>query len=218
MKYSKFFSLFLIVAIALAGCASAGSEPEEPMDNAPSDAAAAPTEMPEPDDPADEGVPEMTPDSPAEEEVFSLTSSAFEDQQNIPPVYTCDSENISPPLAWEGVPAGTQSFALILDDPDAPSGTFTHWVLFDLPADMSELAEGASTEPELEANHGMTSFGEAAYGGPCPPSGVHHYIFTLYAADTTLDLAAGASKEDVLEALDGHVLGWAELVGLYEGP
>ncbi|MCC6146747.1 MAG: YbhB/YbcL family Raf kinase inhibitor-like protein, partial [Anaerolineaceae bacterium] len=116
-----------------------------------------------------------TPKTPA----FVLTSSAFEANGDIPVRYTCDGEDISPPLTWRGAPEGTQNFVLIVDDPDAPLGTFTHWVLFDLPAERSELAEGASSDGALSALHGKTSFGKTAYGGPCPPSGVHHYIFTL---------------------------------------
>lgn len=149
---------------------------------------------------------------------FSLTSPAFTDGGAIPSKYTCDAgpTNPSPALAWKEAPAGTQSFALILHDPDAPlAGGFTHWVLYDIPANASSLPEGF--QPGSVGVSGNSGFRRAGYGGPCPPSGVHHYHFTLSALDVaTLGLAAGATKADVEKAMDGHVLGKAELIGTYQ--
>jgi Raf kinase inhibitor-like YbhB/YbcL family protein len=149
---------------------------------------------------------------------FTLTSPAFTSDGNIPTKYTCDAgaQNPSPALAWKEAPAGTKSFALIMHDPDAPmAGGFTHWVLFDLPASTSGLPEGF--QPGSVGVSGNSGFRRAGYGGPCPPSGVHHYHFMLSALDTaSLGLAAGATKVDVEKAMQGHVLGTAELVGLYQ--
>ena len=149
---------------------------------------------------------------------FTLTSPAFTSGGNIPSKYTCDAgaQNPSPALAWSEAPAGTKSFALIMHDPDAPiAGGFTHWVLFDIPASTSGLPEGF--QPGSAGVSGTSGFRRAGYGGPCPPSGVHHYHFILSALDlATLGLAAGATKADVEKAMQGHVLGTAELVGLYQ--
>jgi len=150
---------------------------------------------------------------------LSVSSSVFEEGGEIPAKYTCEGENISPPLSWGEAPAGTGSFALIMDDPDAPIGVFTHWVLFNLPPDSRELPEGVPAEGKLasgalQGNNGLSQIG---YFGPCPPPGaVHHYGFTLYALDRTLDLAVGASKEQVLEAMRGHILAQGQLVGTYK--
>ncbi len=215
MRTGRSFIFLLILTIILTGCSMAGEETGRSMTSPVPASQASPTQPPAAVTPTGKGVSTMTPDTISKEGVFTLTSSAFQPQQKIPTRYTCDGEDISPPLEWKGSPVGTKSFALILDDPDAPSGTFTHWVLYNLPASRFELAEGASTAPELKPNHGMTSWRKTVYGGPCPPSAVHHYIFTLYAIDTTLTLPAGASKKEVLAALQGHILGQAELAGLY---
>jgi Raf kinase inhibitor-like YbhB/YbcL family protein len=145
---------------------------------------------------------------------FSVTSAAFTEGQAIPAKYTCDGEDRSPPLRWDGAPAA-QSFALIVDDPDAPGGTFTHWVLFDIPAAQRELPEGLAAGALGVA--GRTGFGKAGYGGPCPPAGApHRYIFTLSALDVaTLKLPANAPRSDVEAAMRGHILGQAQLMGLY---
>jgi hypothetical protein len=126
--------------------------------------------------------------------------------------YTCDGQDISPPLEWSGTPEGTQSLVLISDDPDAPVGTWVHWVLFDLPADTNSLPEGAQ---DLGTD-GNNSWRRPGYGGPCPPSGTHRYFFKLYALDTALNLEAGASKEQVEKAMQGHILAQGELMGKYE--
>jgi len=149
---------------------------------------------------------------------IKITSSAFEEGGLIPPKYTCDGSDISPPLQWEAVPEGTKSIALISDDPDAPVGTWVHWVLFNLPAETKELAENIPPDSTLpnEARQGTTDFGRIGYGGPCPPSGTHRYFFKIYALDTEVDLAAGANKPDLLKAMEGHILAQGQLIGKYK--
>ncbi len=148
---------------------------------------------------------------------IKITSPAFEDGGLIPAKYTCDGADISPPLQWDAVPEGTQSIALISDDPDAPVGTWVHWVLFNLPADTRELAENIPPDKTLAngARQGITDFGRIGYGGPCPPSGTHRYFFKIYALDTKIDLAAGARKRDLLKAMEGHILSQGQLIGKY---
>lgn len=144
---------------------------------------------------------------------LTITSTAFAQGQPIPAKYTCDGRDISPPLHWSDVPAGTQSFALIMDDPDAPAGTWVHWVLFNLPANLYDLPEKAT--PPQGSLEGKNSWGRLGYGGPCPPRGSHRYFFKLYTLDTILNVASGASKEQLLKAMDGHTLAQAELMGTY---
>jgi len=150
---------------------------------------------------------------------FLLTSAAFKDSATIPGKYTCDGVDVSPPLAWSGAPAGTGSLALIADDPDAPGGTWVHWVLYNLPAEVSELPENIAKVESLDlggARQGRNDFRRPGYGGPCPPPGpAHRYFFKLYALDTRLALKAGAQKKDVEAAMEGHVLGSAQLMGTY---
>lgn len=142
---------------------------------------------------------------------FALGSTAFATGAAIPARYTCDGDDAIPPLTWSGAPAGTATFALIVDDPDAPGGTWVHWVLFDLPATATALPESESSGVQ-----GMTNSGRTGYGGPCPPPGKpHRYFFKLYALDGPLSLRAGASKTDVERAMQGHVLATAQLVGTY---
>ncbi len=148
---------------------------------------------------------------------FEVTSSAFAQGEPIPVKYTCDGDDISPPLAWGDPQEGVESFALINDDPDAPVGTWVHWVLFNLPADARSLPERVPPDAELPdgSRHGQNSWRRLGYGGPCPPSGTHRYFFKLYALDTSLQLGPGADKKQVLEAMEGHVLAEAELMGVY---
>ena len=151
--------------------------------------------------------------------VLSLSTTAFAEGANIPTKYSCDGENISPPLSWSQPPEATGAFALIMDDPDAPHGVFTHWILFNIPADSRQLPEAVPKDNELSsgARQGLTSFGRAGYGGPCPPAGPsHRYRFTLYALDSTLDLAPGAIKEDLLKVMQGHILAQVTLTGRYQ--
>jgi Raf kinase inhibitor-like YbhB/YbcL family protein len=145
---------------------------------------------------------------------LQLTSDAFQDGQPIPTQYTCDGANQRPALSWGDPPAGTKSFALVIDDPDAPSGTFRHWGMYDIPASARSIGGGQRLGTEV-----ANDFGKAGYGGPCPPPGhgVHHYHFKLFALDTErLGLAAGAKIADVENAANQHTLGKAELVGTYE--
>lgn len=150
---------------------------------------------------------------------FKIESAAFQEKSSIPRKYTCDGEDLSPPLAWSEAPAGTQSFVLISDDPDAPVGTWVHWVVYGLPAESRELEEGI---PKVETlangtQQGITDFGRPGYGGPCPPAGKpHRYFFKLFALDTALLLPPKMTKTDLLMAVNGHILAQTELVGIYE--
>ena len=141
---------------------------------------------------------------------MELTSPAFQNNTLIPAKYTCQGEDISPPLAVTGIPNGTVTVALINDDPDAPGGTWDHWIVWNIPPDGTI---GQSTVPGLQ---GKNSWGRNKYGGPCPPSGTHRYFFKLYALDGKLALKEGARKADVLKAMEGHVLAQAQLIGLYK--
>lgn len=149
--------------------------------------------------------------------MFTLTSSAFAQGAAIPVQYTCDGEDVSPPLAWSGAPEGTAAFALIMDDPDARG--WVHWVFVDLPGDVTQLDEGASgamLDGTVQAVQGLTSFGDAEYGGPCPPGGTHRYVFTLFALDEVLTVDLGSLDASALRtAMDGHVLDEADLTGTY---
>lgn len=153
---------------------------------------------------------------------MDLTTTAFEPGGSIPARYTCDGEDVSPALAWSGAPDATRSFVAIMDDPDAPPGTWVHWVLYNLPAGTTSLAEGVPATEKLEggARHGacwgVSSFSRVGYHGPCPPPGKpHRYYFRLFALDTVLDLPPRPSKADVMRAAEGHVLAEAELMGRY---
>ena len=149
---------------------------------------------------------------------IKITSSAFEEGGMIPAKYTCDGADISPPLQWDAVPQGSKSIALICDDPDAPMGTWVHWVLFNLPSDAKELAENIPPVETLPngARQGLSDFGRIGYGGPCPPSGTHRYFFKIYALDTEIGLEAGANKRQLLKAMEGHMLEQGQLVGKYK--
>ncbi len=146
---------------------------------------------------------------------IQLTSSAFNQGETIPDRYTCRGENISPPLNWGKLPPSAKSLALLFDDPDAPGGTWVHWVLYNLPAGLEGLPEGYSTNNMQSAgtNTGRNSWGKNSYGGPCPPSGTHRYFFRFYVLDKSLALEPGASESEVLGAMAGHILGQAELMG-----
>lgn len=148
---------------------------------------------------------------------FALTSSAFAQGQPIPADYTCTGQGQSPPLAWTDPPTGTQRLALVVEDPDAPGGTFIHWVLYNIPGTARALAAARPTTATLPdgSRQGRNGSGGTGYTGPCPPGGTHHYIFHLYALDTALDLPDGATNEQLLKAADGHVLGQVKLMGTY---
>jgi Raf kinase inhibitor-like YbhB/YbcL family protein len=148
-----------------------------------------------------------------------ISSAAFDNRQRIPVEYTCDGHNISPPITIEDVPDDTKSLALIVDDPDAPGGTFVHWIMYNIPPDSTELKEDIPENVlKLEQGgiQGRNSFGAIGYDGPCPPDGEHRYFFGLYALDTELDIRPGAIKEEITTKMTGHVLDKAELVGLYK--
>ena len=150
---------------------------------------------------------------------FRVESPAFQNKGKIPAKYTCDGQNISPPLTWKAVPAGAKSFVLISEDTDAPVGTWVHWVLYDIPSETQELSEGVEKAEALStgAKHGLTDFREVGYGGPCPPAGKpHRYFFKMYALDQALNLPPKMSKAELLVAMNGHVLAHAELVGHYQ--
>ena len=147
-----------------------------------------------------------------------ITSSVFEEGGMIPEKYTCDGMDVSPPLTWSDFPEGVKTFALICDDPDAPMGTWVHWVLFNLPHNVNQLNEGIPPERDLDnaAKQGMNDFRKIGYGGPCPPGGTHRYYFKIYALDIELDLEAGAAKSELLEAMEGHILAQGHLMGRYK--
>jgi len=149
---------------------------------------------------------------------LELKSPAFVSGSMIPSLYTCQGKNISPPLTWSGAPAGTKSFVLICDDPDAPILTWVHWVYYNIPASVTSLPEALSkTEKSAQGGiHGKSSFGDFGYGGPCPPWGTHRYFFKLYALDTMLTLPPGAKKKDVLKAMEKHILSQTELMGKFK--
>ena len=148
-----------------------------------------------------------------------LSSKEFQHNEHIPSKFTCQGEDINPSLTIEAVPEGAQSLALIVDDPDAPVGVFTHWVIFNIAADSRGLSEAVPTQAELPngALQGKNDFGRMGYAGPCPPSGrPHRYQFTVYALDSRLDLTAGVAKKQLLTAMQGHVLAQGELSGSYQ--
>jgi Raf kinase inhibitor-like YbhB/YbcL family protein len=148
---------------------------------------------------------------------MKLTSSAFTEGAMIPVKYTCDGQNISPPLAWTDVPGGTRALALIYDDPDAPAGLWVHWVVFNLPRDATGLPEGVPPDQTLAIGgvQGMNSGRRLGYGGPCPPSGTHRYYFKLYALDNALSLGSNATAKDLQAAMKGHILAETQLMGRY---
>jgi len=143
---------------------------------------------------------------------MKISSTAFTEGGSIPGKYTCDGANTSPPLAFAEIPSGAKSLALVVDDPDAPKGTFDHWVVWNIPASTTSVGEGQA--PQGVA--GKTGFGKPGYGGPCPPNGEHRYFFKLYALDAMLNLPASSTKGDLEKAMQGHTLGQAQLMGKYK--
>lgn len=197
-KLKRVFPLVLPVILLVSAMSGCGSE-------------SSPTSTPQPSEPA----------APAQEEegAFSiaLTSAAFEPGASIPTKYTCDGDDISPPLGWTDPPQDTRSFALIVDDPDAPGGTWVHWLLYNLPPEARALPEDVPPDAELSdgSRHGQNSWKRLGYGGPCPPSGTHRYFFKLYALDTLLDPDTVKDKEQLLQAIEGHILAQTELMGTF---
>lgn len=198
-------AMVCVLAMLLGGCGAATSAPAT---LAPPTAVPTATPLP----------PSPTP------EPFALTSTAFADGALIPADYSCHGKNISPPLAWNAPPAATQSLALIMDDPDAvpvAGHVWDHWLLFNLPGSLRSLAQAVPAKDELPdgSRHGQNSSGGLRYDGPCPPANqTHGYVFTLYALDQPLDLKAGATKDQILQAVKGHTLAQAQLVGTYASP
>jgi Raf kinase inhibitor-like YbhB/YbcL family protein len=147
-----------------------------------------------------------------------LISTAFNDGEMIPGKYTCDGANVSPPLSWSGVPANAKALALICDDPDAPGKTWVHWVVYDLPAGTGSLPENVSNEANIATGgkQGTSDFRKVGYDGPCPPSGAHRYYFKIYALDGPTPLNPGATKDQLLKAIEGHVVAQGQLLGKYQ--
>jgi len=149
---------------------------------------------------------------------FVITSPAFKSGETIPKKYTCDGIDVSPPLSWSGFPAGTKSFVLIVEDPDAPGGVFTHWIAYNISSEIASLPEDVKKVERLDNGilQGMNNFGRIGYNGPCPPHGSkHRYYFRIYALDCDINLPPGATRDDILKAIEGHVIGEAELLGYY---
>ena len=142
---------------------------------------------------------------------MKVFSSAFENEGKIPSEFTCDGQDISPPLSITDVPKEAKTISIVMDDPDAPMGTFTHWIVWNIPSLKTQFAKGE----KLDFGQGRTSFGMTEYGGPCPPSGIHRYFFKIYALDTKLDLKQGSSVKDLEKAMSGHVLAESVLMGKY---
>lgn len=146
--------------------------------------------------------------------IMTLESAAFSQGGYIPSKYTCDGANISPPLQWGNVPVGTKSFALIMDDPDAPRGVWVHWIVHNIPSTITFLEENGHNFPS-EAVEGVNSWSKSGYGGPCPPEGTHRYRFQILALDGQLTFPINGTKEDILKTCKGHILGDGNLMGLY---
>jgi len=149
---------------------------------------------------------------------MKLQSTAFKDGEMIPGKYTCDGTNVSPPLSWNALPTGTKSLVLICDDPDAPGGTWVHWVYYDIPPETKGLPENVAPlqHPQSGGVQGKNDFRKIGYGGPCPPGGTHRYYFKIYALDVMLALPPGVTKAEVLKAMEGHILDKTALTGKYK--
>ena len=210
--------VIVVLGFALAACSGNEPAPGAAMPEAPTNAPK-PTVAQEatavPQEPAETAAPvEEKAEEPMD---FQLTSMAFELDEPIPAIYSCDGDDLSPALAWSGLPEGTVSLALIMDDPDAPVGTWVHWVLYNIPADGVGLEQGIAPDAQLPDGslHGKNSWSRLGYGGPCPPDGTHRYFFKLYALDMMLEIGSGATKEALLQAINDHVLAETELMGTY---
>ena len=203
-------TLFCVLAISLAACAA------QPKPATSSTAAPVPK-------PTDKPLVSTEAKIPLSETkgalmAFEISSPAFKNGEQIPVKFSCDGNDTSPALIWTEPPVGTQSFALIIDDPDAPIGTWVHWVVFNIPASTRGLQEDTPTDPQLSDGslQGKTSAGSNGYHGPCPPSGTHRYFFKLYALDTMLSLSANVDKKALFSAMEGHILANVELMGTFK--
>jgi len=206
-----------VLAIVSAGCSSGGNQgassarERQARMQAPLDAATAAK--------ADTIAGKADPAKTREAGVMQLTSSAFKPEGQIPVRHSCDGQDLSPPLAWSGAPAGTVGYALICEDPDAPVGTWDHWVLYAIPADRSSLPEGIAKDAQLPdgLRQGLNGWKKPGYGGPCPPPGkAHRYFFRLYALGAPVDLPPGATKARVMKAIEGKVLATGSLMGTFK--
>jgi Raf kinase inhibitor-like YbhB/YbcL family protein len=221
MKLCLIQRLCVLSFVLILSCAACGeSSTPNPTQAPPPTAVPAEGSAISPTTPANPTIAPPTEVHPTEEEPtmpFEILSSEFASEEPIPVQFTCDGENISPPLRWSDPPEGTQSFALINDDPDAPGRTWVHWVLYNIPAEARELPEAIPAEDELADGslHGINDFGRLDYGGPCPPGGTHRYFFKLYALDVMLEFEPGVDKAGLLESMEGHVLAEAEWMGTY---
>lgn len=214
-KQITYLILVCCFLVALTGCATP-PEPsaptveeaveEEPL---PTDTVLPPTEASDTEETDAEETNSEDEGDPTMEMI--ITSPAFNEGEPIPVQFSCDGDDFSPELVWSGIPEGTASLALIMDDPDAPVGTWVHWVLFNLPADSTGLSEGVTGLGE----DGLNSWNQTGYGGPCPPGGTHRYFFKLYALDISLDLEVGATVQSLESAMEGHILDQAELMGTF---
>lgn len=205
------FGLFILLTAYISGCQS---EPAiTPVNTEPPPKTLEETK--EVEQPATEAPESPTPIPDLPE--FTLTSAAFLEDEPIPTKYSCDGDDTSPSLVWSGAPENTGSFVLIMDDPDVPVGTWVHWILFNLPGDANSLPENLPADTVFTdgSRQGTNSWGNIGYGGPCPPSGIHRYFFKLYALENSLELGEGATKEDVITAMGGHILMETELMGTY---
>ena len=149
---------------------------------------------------------------------ITVTSSAFENGEKIPERFTADGKDISPPLRWKGEKAGVKTYVLVCDDPDAPGGTWVHWILYNIPADITEIEEKTGNSPELpgSALHGRNSWGKVEYGGPAPPSGTHRYFFTVFALDAEIHLSSAPGISELYSAMKGHIISEGQLMGIYK--
>jgi len=216
-------SFVLAFSLIFIGCGSDTDETTPPVDSSPIDSGGTDTSTTDTATTTDAPATDATDatdtasgdasDAADTSAALVVTSTAFTEGSPIPVMYTCSGAGVSPPLAWSGAPTSTKSFALIMDDPDAPGGTFTHWVLFDIPGTTSSLAEGTTGVGIA----GKNSFGASAYGGPCPPSGkAHRYFFKLFALDlATTGLATGATRSVLETTMSGHVVAQGSLMGTF---
>lgn len=182
-------SLLILTCLAISGCSKSAPPAIRPIDNV----------------------------SLPEKAGIRLTSGAFKDGEAIPRAYTCDGVNISPPLEWAGVPRTARTIAIVVDDPDAPGGDWVHWVLYNLPADNIGLIENMPLTETLKAGgfQGKNDFGKIGFGGPCPPTGTHRYFFRIYAVDSELSLKAGATRAELVKAMESHIVVQGQLMGTY---
>ena len=207
----KKFALVLIALTLVVGTLLSACTEKAPA-TAPASTGESETEQPKP------AAGEPKAEEPKQEEVkLTMSTPAFNQGEVIPDKYTCKGDNISPPLSWTEPPSGTKAFVLILDDPDAPGGVFTHWIVINIPAAVRELAEAADKKLPDGAVHGKNDFARNGYGGPCPPPGpAHRYKFTLYALDMSLNLSPGASRQQLLSGMEGHILDQFQMMGTFK--